>query len=253
MVKVAILGFGNVARHLYAAFLRTSEVGVVQIYNRSIGKIPLEIETDFTSHLSEIKETDVYIIAIPDDAIKDFSEKLPFHNRLVVHTSGSVAMQKLSEKNRNGIFYPLQTFSIDRDVDFKNIPICIEASITSDLKTLEDLGRSISEKVVEINSIERRKLHLAAVFVNNFTNHLYRVSEEIVTKNNLDFDLLKPLIVETAKKIETLSPGQAQTGPAKRNDKKTIEEHLDLLDDDLYQDIYKSITKSIQQAHGKKL
>lgn len=108
-------------------------------------------------------------------------------------------------------------------------------------------------KVVEISSEDRRKLHLAAVFINNFTNHLYHISEEIVTENNLDFDLLKPLIMETAIKVNILSPSEAQTGPAKRNDKKKIEKHLDLLNNDQYREIYKIITKSIQQAHGKKL
>ncbi len=253
MIKVAILGFGNVARHLYAAFSGAGEVEIVQIYNRSQGTIPLEFKTDFTSELSEIKESDVYIIAIPDDDIKGFSEKLPFHNRLVVHTSGSVDIQILSEKNRKGVFYPLQTFSKDRDIDFTNIPICVEASNTSDLKTLQKIAGCISEKTVEIISEDRRKLHLAAVFINNFTNHLYHISEDIVSENHLDFDLLKPLIIETANKIKSLSPSESQTGPAKRKDKKTIEKHLDLLNNDWYKDIYKIITKSIQQAHGKKL
>jgi predicted short-subunit dehydrogenase-like oxidoreductase (DUF2520 family) len=253
MIKVAILGFGNVARHLYAAFLSTPEIEIVQIYNRSKGMITLEIETDFTSDLSEIIEADVYIIAIPDDGINDFSEKLPFHNRLVVHTSGGVEMEVLSEKNSKGVFYPLQTFSKESAVDLTTVPICLEASNTSDLKTLKKLANCISEKVVEISSEDRQKLHLAAVFINNFTNHLYHISEEIVTENNLDFDLLKPLIMETAKKVKILSPGEAQTGPAKRNDKKTIEKHLDLLNNDQYREIYKIITKSIQQAHGKKL
>jgi predicted short-subunit dehydrogenase-like oxidoreductase (DUF2520 family) len=253
MIKVAILGFGNVARHLYAAFSGAPEVEIVQIYNRSEGTIPLEIQAEFTSHLSEIENADVYIIAIPDDGIRDFSEKLPFHNRLVVHTSGSVEMQILSEINRKGVFYPLQSFSKESAVDLTTVPICLEASTDSDLKTLQKLASCISEKVMEISSEDRRKLHLAAVFINNFTNHLYHISEEIVTDNNLDFDLLKPLIMETANKVNILSPSEAQTGPAKRNDKKTIEKHLDLLNNDQHREIYKIITKSIQQAHGKKL
>jgi len=253
MIKAVILGFGNTARHLYAAFSGSPEVEIVQIYNRSERTIPFEIQVEFTSHLSEIENADVYIIAIPDDGIKDFSEKLPFHNRLVVHTSGSVEMQILSEKNRKGVFYPLQSFSKDRNINFTSVPICIEASNASDLKTLHKLARCISEKVMETSSEHRRKLHLAAVFINNFTNHLYHISEEIVTENNLDFDLLKPLIMETANKVNFFSPSEAQTGPAKRNDKKTIEKHLDLLNNDQYKEIYKIITKSIQQAHGKKL
>lgn len=250
-MKIVILGFGKVARHLVRAFLNAEGVDEIQIYNRSVINIPAGIA--FTTQLSELIEAHVYIIAIPDDHIPGLSEKLPFENRLVVHTSGSVGMSRLSVKNRGGVFYPLQTFSRDRDVSFETIPICIEATNAGDLKTLWDLGSFISEKVVEINSEERIKLHLAAVFVNNFTNHLYRISEEMIAEHHLDFDLLKPLILETAHKIETLSPEEAQTGPAIRNDQKTIEYHLELLTNERYQEIYKTLTKSIQTTHGKKL
>ncbi len=250
-MKIVILGFGNVARHLVRAFLDTSAVEKIQIYNRSAIDIPTG--ADFTTYLSEIMPAHVYIIAIPDDSIADFSEKLPFENQLVVHTSGSVAASELSAKNRTGVFYPLQTFSKDRPVDFKTIPICIEGSSEQDLKILRELASCISEKVIEINSEERRQLHVAAVFVNNFTNHLYHISEEMLAENSLDFDLLKPLILETARKIETLSPGEAQTGPAIRNDQKTLKNHLELLSKERYRELYKTLTKSIQIAHGKKL
>jgi len=259
-MNIVILGFGNVAQHLLRAFLNSDEVTVVQIYNRSeIIDPPIE---NCTTTLSDLIPADVYIIALPDDAIPDFSEKLPFKNKLVVHTSGSVPMNLLSEKNRNGVFYPLQTFSKDRTVDFKSIPICIEASNAEDLLTLKKVGNSISEKIVEINSKQRQKLHLAAVFVNNFTNHLYHISEEIIAENHLDFDLLKPLILETAQKMDALSPSQAQTGPAKRNDKKTIENHLQLLNnaqqsgtlDASVPELYSMLTQSIlNKNHGKKL
>jgi predicted short-subunit dehydrogenase-like oxidoreductase (DUF2520 family) len=250
-MKIVILGFGNVARHLVRTFLDTTAVEQIQIYNRSVVDIPMGAL--FTTRLSEIIQAHVYIIAIPDDAITNFSEKLPFENQLVVHTSGSVGASALSAKNRGGVFYPLQTFSKDRQVDFKTVPICIEALNSKDLSTLRELASCISEKIVEINSEERRQLHVAAVFANNFTNHLYHVSEEMLAENALDFNLLKPLILETARKIETLSPSEAQTGPAIRNDHKTMENQLELLSKERYRELYKTLTKSIQIAHGKKL
>ncbi|WP_317046808.1 DUF2520 domain-containing protein [Aequorivita lipolytica] len=207
----------------------------------------------FTDDISKIKEADIYIIGIPDDAISSFSESLQFQNKFVVHTSGGAAMNVLSSKNRRGIFYPLQTFSKQRGVDFKEIPICIEAENSSDLELLEKLGKTISEKVIEISSEKKEKLHLAAVFVNNFTNHLYQIGSEILEKDNLPFDLLKPLIMETASKIENLSPEEAQTGPAKRNDKKTIEKHLNLLPEGPHKKLYALFTEQLNQKYGKKL
>lgn len=207
----------------------------------------------FTDDISKVEDADVYIIGIPDDGISSFSEALFFKNKLVVHTSGGAAMNVLSSKNRRGIFYPLQTFSKQRRVDFKNIPICIEAENQNDLNLLRKLGEIISENVVEISSEKRAKLHLAAVFVNNFTNYLYEIGSEILKDEDLPFDLLKPLIVETASKIKTLSPKEAQTGPAMRNDVKTIEKHLHLLGDSQYRKFYELFTEELKQHYGKKL
>lgn len=249
MIRVIFLGFGSVNNHLFITLYKSNKVSVIQIFNRnSIEMISSFEGVDFTDDISKIMEADVYIIGIPDDAISVFSRDLPFQNRLVVHTSGGVSMDALSDKNRRGIFYPLQTFSKDRDVDFKNIPICIEAENPKDLELLRNLGEIISENVVEISSEKRAKLHLAAVFVNNFTNYLYEIGSEILKKEDLSFDLLKPLIMETAEKIKTLSPQQAQTGPAKRNDIKTIEKHLHLLDNFEYRQFYKLFTEAL----GKK-
>jgi len=254
MLNIVFLGFGNVNSHLFNALYKTNEITVKQIFNRNFIKIISPFENvPFTDTVSKIEEADIYIIGIPDDAISAFSESLSFQNKLVVHTSGGVSMDALSNKNRRGVFYPLQTFSKERAVDFKNIPICIEAENTKDLELLRNLGETISEKVVGITSENRAKLHLAAVFVNNFTNHLYQIGSEILKDNDLPFDLLKPLIVETASKIETLSPEEAQTGPAKRNDLKTIEKHLHLLENSRYRKLYELLTEEIKQNYGKKL
>jgi len=248
------LGFGNVNSHLLNALIKNTEVSVVQVFNRNYIKFISPYEhIPFTDDISKIAEADIYIIGIPDDAIASFSESLIFQNKLVVHTSGGAEMEILSPKNRRGIFYPLQTFSKQRKVDFTNIPICIEAENPNDLNLLRKLGDTISENVVEISSQKRAKLHLAAVFVNNFVNHLYEIGSEILKDEDLPFDLLKPLISETASKIETLSPEEAQTGPAKRNDKKTIEKHLHLLADSPHAKLYELFTEQLNQKYGKEL
>ena len=155
-------------------------------------------------------------------------------------------MNTLSKKNRKGVFYPLQTFSKNRVVNFKDIPICVEAKDAKDIKLLMNLGKSLSEKVVEVNSEERSKLHVAAVFVNNFVNHLYGVGHDILSAHNLPFELFQPLIEETASKIKTVTPSQAQTGPAKRGDQKTIEKHLHLLGEGSNSILYQLLTESIK-------
>lgn len=248
MIKVVFLGFGNVNSHLLKALHNNSKVSVIQVFNRNFIKMisPFE-KIPFTDDISKIADADIYIIGIPDDAISSFSESLSFQNKLVVHTSGGAAMNALAAKNRRGVFYPLQTFSKQRKVAFKEIPICIEAENPADLELLRKLGETISENVVEISSEKRAKLHLAAVFVNNFVNHLYGIGSEILKDEKLPFDLLKPLIAETASKIKTLSPEEAQTGPAKRNDKKTIEKHLHLLENNSYRDFYEMFTKALKK------
>jgi len=254
MIKIVLIGTGNIASHLYKAFENSNDVTIIQVFGRNKKALKSFSEKTATSNsLSKIKEADVYIIAISDDAITSFTETLPFKNRLVVHTSGTVAMNVLSDKNRKGVFYPLQTFTKNRAVDFSKIPICIESKDVSDLKFLKKLGDSISEKVEEINSEERKKVHVSAVIVNNFVNHLYFIGSNLLEKNNLSFDLLKPLIFETALKMESHQPKDAQTGPAKRNDLKTIENHLNQLEESPYKDLYIQLTKSIIDTHGEKL
>lgn len=248
MTKVVLLGFGNVNSHLIKAFHKSKNASVVQVFNRS--SIVLDSayrHIPVTNKIEDILDADVYIIGISDDAIASFSKSLQFKNKLVVHTSGGVSMDLLANKNRRGVFYPLQTFSKQKQVDFSNIPICIEAENPNDLKFLQSLGETISETVEEIPSEKRAKLHLAAVFVNNFVNYLYIIGEDILSKENISFNLLKPLIKETAAKIEDLNPEAAQTGPAKRNDTKTIEKHLSLIENDSHKEVYKMITEQLKK------
>jgi predicted short-subunit dehydrogenase-like oxidoreductase (DUF2520 family) len=254
MISVIILGAGNVATHLYHALQIADGVTVTQWYNRSIEQLQSFKNTvEITNDISSLKSADVYIIAVSDDAIGDLSKALPFSNRLVVHTSGSVSMHEIDKKNERGVFYPLQTFSKDVVLEFSDVPICIEIEHKANLQILKDLANAVGSTHYKVNSEQRSVLHLAAVFVNNFTNQLYRIGHEITESKSADFNILKPLIKETANKIETLSPYLAQTGPAKRNDKKTIKKHLKTLEKNIHRDIYELLTKSIKQTHGKKL
>lgn len=249
MIKVILLGYGNVGSHLFHALTSQKDIEVVQVYNRSDFLLPDGFPVAQTQNLSELKKADVYITCISDDHISSFTESLPFENQLVVHTSGAVAMDILSDKNRKGVFYPLQTFSKNQETDFKRIPICIEAENETDEKLLTKLGKLISENVVQINSEQRAIIHVAAVFVNNFTNYLYQIGADILKKNNIPFEILIPLIQETAHKIERLTPVQAQTGPAKRNDQKTIQKHLELIDNPDYKEVYSMLTKKLQEVY----
>lgn len=247
MVSTVIIGGGNVAHHLARVFLAYKEVELKQIYARNINSIiDFEGETLITDTIRLLTNADVYIIAVSDDAIPEISSQLPI-NKLVVHTSGSVAMEVLENSGRKGIFYPLQSFSKNKPVDFSAVPICIEAEDHHDLELLEKLATLISEKVYHITSEQRSKLHIAAVFVNNFTNHMYKIGNDICETYDVPFEVLLPLIQETASKIEKVQPSLAQTGPAKRKDQKTIERHLNLLTSE-QKEIYQLITKSIQNG-----
>ena len=249
MIKVVIIGSGNVAQHLIKVMQIAANVNLVQVFARNKKSINHLVKDDkITSDYNAIKEADVYIISVSDNAIAEVAENLPFKNRLVVHTSGTSELSVLDDKNRKGVFYPLQTFSKFKEIDFSSIPICLEAENEEDFKTLQSLSQNISEKVFAISSEQRKSLHVAAVFVCNFVNHMYTIGNQICEEHNVAFEVLKPLIMETAQKISTLKPEDAQTGPALRNDTKTINKHLEFLQESNYQELYKLLTQSIQNV-----
>ena len=253
MVTTTIIGSGNVAQHLIQAFTKSNEMELVQVFSRNKEAVSHLIPKDkITSDFSTLKEVDVYILAISDDAIELVSSQIPFENKLVVHTSGSISMIDLNKKNRRGVFYPLQTFSKNKAMNFEKIPICLESQNESDYMILEEIAKSISKKVYNFDSDQRKALHVSAVFVNNFVNHLYQIGNEICIEHRVPFEILQPLILETANKIGTLSPNDAQTGPAKRCDAATIHSHLAFLLDENQKEIYTILTKSIID-NGKEL
>lgn len=253
MISISIIGSGNVAQHLIKAIVKSDQLELVQVFARNPETISHLISSDqITSEITALKEAHLYIISVSDDAIQSVSSSLIFTDKLVAHTSGSVAMDDLNDSNRKAVLYPLQTLSKKKEVDFSTVPLCIEAQNQADFQLLTEVANRLSDHVYNVNSDQRKSLHVAAVFVSNFTNHLYTIGNDICTEHEVPFEILKPLINETAKKIQTLAPADAQTGPAKRNDSTTINKHLAILTDENQKEIYKILTKSIID-HGKKL
>lgn len=253
MISIVLFGSGNLATHLFKALLKTEKFKVIQVYNHKPESLEFFKEkTNTTTKLAEVLPADIYLIALKDDVICDIAQKVMYKKALVVHTSGAISMSVFTNFERFGVFYPLQTFSKNKAVDFKNIPICIEANNEQNLYLLEQLARAVSTKVYRISSEQRKSLHVAAVFVSNFVNYLYTEGQEICRRNEIPFEILHPLILETASKIIDLSPKEAQTGPAKRNDIAVISSHLELLNEE-QKKIYQLLTESIQNLHGKEL
>ncbi|NRB62705.1 MAG: DUF2520 domain-containing protein [Saprospiraceae bacterium] len=263
MIKsIVLIGSGRVAHHLGHA-LYNQGLQLVQIVGRNsstTAQLALELESVAVGldnlQLMDI-HADMYIIAVSDSAIAKVSstlaQLLPDH-ALVVHTSGATPLSKIDRHFKyRGVFYPLQTFSRDQVVDFREVPICLDTASTGHHRAeLERLAQSLSRYVVWLNEEQRAVLHLAAVFVNNFTNHLFGVASQILASKAINFSLLKPLIAETIRKLDNLPPPEAQTGPAVRNDQSTIEKHQELLQQihPEFLDIYQLLTRSIQDLHS---
>ena len=253
MKRIVLFGTGNVATHLFEAYRNSNNFEIVQVYNHSSESLhAFKDHVAITTHLDELISADIYILALKDDILAEISEKIAGTDALIVHTSGAVSMDVLKKFSHHGVFYPLQTFSKVKKVDFSNIPICIEASNNASTNTLKELASEISGKIFEISSQQRKTLHVAAVFVSNFVNYLYTEGEKICSSNEIPFEILQPLILETASKVTSMSPLEAQTGPAKRKDQEVINSHLALLDDD-QKKLYSLLTLSIQNLHGKEL
>jgi len=253
-MKAVFIGSGSVATHLSLA-LKEKGVTISQVYSRTTlnaETLGRKLETAFTSNIYDIDKTaDIYFYALKDSAFRQFIRSFDMPDAIHVHTAGSISINEFDGfATKYGVFYPLQTFSIDKIVDFKQIPICIEACNTDIQQKLLEIAKILSDKTYIITSEQRKKLHLAAVFACNFTNYMYDVASKLMEESGLMFDIIKPLIAETADKINTLPPYAAQTGPAVRYDEKTIKKHLDMLGRNYeYRKIYKLLSKSINNRH----
>ena len=251
MLSIVLLGTGNLAVHLFEAFASSEIARVVQVFGRDKNALSyFENVVAVTSDPDKLQIADIYICAVSDNAIEMVSKYPESKEAIILHCSGAVPISILPEDSRRGVFYPLQTFSKGRKVDFSKVPICIEADSPEVQNVLLSLGESISETCVIIDSTQRKALHLAAVFANNFTNHLLHRASSICEDNQVAFSLLKPLISETVAKLENLNPLDAQTGPARRGDQATQQEHLKLMSDLQDQEIYRILSQAIQDTYG---
>ena len=245
-----------------AAALRNAAHTILQVYSRDFHKAALlayHVNATPIDNLNDINpQTDIFIIAVKDDAIAPVAKLLAKYNELIVHTSGATDLQILLNFTANaGVLYPLQTFSKSIEIDFKTAPICIEGGNELITGQLEQLASTISNNVSRINSNQRKILHLAAVFACNFPNYLYFAAERLLNKNGMDFNLLRPLILATAKKVQCNLPENVQTGPAIRNDDLTMASQLEMLNDDpglkiLYEMISQEIIKNLGIGHRAK-
>jgi predicted short-subunit dehydrogenase-like oxidoreductase (DUF2520 family) len=254
---IVLIGSGNLATNLALALFASGK-NIVSVYSRTLENAKLladQCQARFTNQIEELPPSaDLYIIATTDSVIKQLSEKLCNINGIVVHTSGSIPISVFSDHIKNyGVFYPLMTFSKNNKLSFTDIPICLEASSPRILITLQLLARSISKNIVEISSDERKLLHLSAVFACNFTNVNYSIAEDLLRQNGLSFDLLKPLIIETANRLKRGDPSELQTGPAFREDYPVMHQQMEMLNQmPEYKEIYNLLSKLIITLKHKK-
>jgi predicted short-subunit dehydrogenase-like oxidoreductase (DUF2520 family) len=253
-IKMVIIGAGNLATRV-SLELHNKGVDIVQVYSRTVTSaltLARMLGCNYVTKPEKITpDADVYLISVSDLAIGDVLSKASFNNKLIAHTAGSVHISELAKYSSNhGVFYPLQTFSKYRDVNFAKVPFCIEANTPENEQTLVELAQLISKDVRLVTSEQRKHLHLAAVFACNFTNHMYAVASELIDENDLPFDILLPLINETASKIKSMTPRAAQTGPALRLDKNIMQEHLGMLNGKpRLKKLYTQLSENINEYH----
>jgi len=256
-MEIVLIGSGSVATHLGLA-LKSKGIIIKQIFSRNsenAQQLANKLDTTFIDDLENLYlDADIYIYALKDSALKSVLRKMEtIPSGIHVHTAGSIPMSDFEGFTGNyGVFYPLQSFSLKKNVDFTQIPICIEASSIEIEQILFDLAKLLTDKIYTINSEQRKKLHLAAVFACNFSNYMYDIASQILDDSAIQFEIIQPLIAETAEKIKTLSPYDAQTGPAIRFDETTIARHLHMLNK--YPEIskiYSLLSKEIHTRHKR--
>lgn len=259
MKRVVIIGSGNLAEALARA-VAESELELVQIFARNAERartVAALAATRWAAEPAQLADADIYLVAVSDRAVTEVAAALPLPaHATVAHTAGSVPLEALSAATcaRRAVFYPMQTFTKGRRVDFRQIPIFLECDDEAFYPELEAFARQLSQTVIRADSARRAKIHLAAVFACNFANHMYALGEQVARSAGLDFGVLKPLVRETAEKaLDAASPADVQTGPAVRHDLTTQERHLQLLGDDAQlKEIYTTISQHIWETSRKR-
>ncbi len=257
-MKIVLVGAGNLATNIGKAFLEAGH-DILQVYSRTMASASSLASLVGGSPATDVRDlrndADAYLVSVKDSVIAELAPCLCTgrENSVFIHTAGSVPLGVFEGMARHyGVLYPMQTFSKSRPVDFLNIPCFVEANDDTAFETINDLAYSVSGKVYVLPSEGRKRLHLAAVFACNFVNHCYEVSSEILQKSNLPFDVMLPLIDETADKVHAMSPKAAQTGPAVRYDKNIIRSQSEMLKDNpILKQIYDCMSLSIHHVADK--
>ena len=255
--RIILIGAGNVAHHLAPALLKAG-LNLCQIYSRSIEsarELGRKTGITYSADLFGIyPDGDIYIFCVSDDVLPSIIKTIRVsNNALLLHTSGSQPMDVFKSYSQYyGVIYPIQTFSKKRELDFREIPLCVEGNTSSVKERIKKFAEKLSDKIYEIDSVQRKELHLAAVFACNFPNYLYQVAGKLLEDKGLSFAMLRPLIFETAHKVMLLNPEEAQTGPAKRGDESIMNMHKNMLknDKDLLK-IYTILSEGIKGTQDK--
>ena len=253
-MKIALIGAGNVATCLGP---RLKEAGheITAVYSRTVESaraLADRLGATYTTDLKEVPASDAAIVMLKDDALKELAPAIvdSLNDTLLLHTAGSVSMDiwYTAGAMKYGVLYPMQTFSKTSVIDWSQVPLFIEGSSDQTLDSIRELALTVSPDVTVLSSEGRKKLHLAAVFTCNFSNHMYAIAEQLLADEGVPFRVMLPLVRETARKVETMSPHDAQTGPAIRGDRKVIDEHLALLKDNPeYAQLYRLISTDINK------
>lgn len=253
-MKIVLIGAGRLATHLAKALYKAKHE-IVQVYSRTVEsavQLAQLVDAEPITEISEITDlANLYIMAVKDDALPTLIPQVGeiAKNKVVVHTAGSIPMSVFDcYADHYGVFYPMQTFSREREVNFSEIPCFLEASDNQAFELIEQVATSVSQKVYCLSSEQRRYLHLAAVFACNFVNHCYAIACDLLKMNDIPFDVMYPLIDETARKVHVMSPEQAQTGPAVRYDRNVIAKHSEMLQhNQIVREVYDKMSISINQ------
>ena len=231
--KIAIIGGGNVA-YTFCKLLKSKGIEPYCVFVRNpekAAKMREDLDVETVSGYAKVLESDLAIIAVNDDAISDVAANLVDYKGLVVHTSGTKSSNLLNGSLRYGVFYPLQTMSKEREISFDTLPLLIYANSPDDVELLSQFAKHFSNNVAFCDDEQRKVIHLAAVYVSNFTNVMLEIGEKLLNKNGLSLDLMRPLVNEMIRKSFEMSPEKALTGPARRGDFATIGAHEKMLAD----------------------
>jgi predicted short-subunit dehydrogenase-like oxidoreductase (DUF2520 family) len=250
---LAFIGSGNTAWSLGTAFKAAGySIAGIASRNAKTGKsLAKSLKTVFTNTETLLEEADICFICVQDRFIKEVAAELPATNALIVHCSGSASLDELKNQKHSGVFYPVISMRSGRRMSFKDVPVCIEADQAANQRIMKQLGKSIEARVIVMNSLQRQQLHLAAVFVNNFSNACFTAAEDITSNAGINFSLLKPLLEESLQLMQTHRPSESQTGPAKRNDTIILRKQLSLLKEmPEHRQLYKAMSAFIRNRHA---